>query len=232
MSDTEQSTMAAPDAQPPAEVQTDKTDADRIRLLEGKNLQLKEEKQKAVSAYQSQVDELKTELQQIRTAQKKAKTNADLEAGNFESVYKELQASYEQAQLAIQERDNTIKQMESDQRRSLIKTEFIRAASAAGAINPDHLLALKEGELQLNDQGQVRGFIGGVETDLPAYVEKLKQTTDAYLFRGSGAQGMSAAGSTPNNTGGKDLKTMSFTERLQLEVEQPELYARLKAAAG
>ena len=43
---------------------------------------------------------------------------------------------------------------------------------------------------------------------------------------------MSAAGSVPNNTGGKDLNSMSFSEKLQLEVEQPELYARLKAAAG
>ena len=44
MSDTEQSMTAAPDAQPPAEAPT-KTDADRVSLLEAKNLELKEEKQ-------------------------------------------------------------------------------------------------------------------------------------------------------------------------------------------
>ena len=110
----------------------------------------------------------------------------------------------------------------------------MRAASSGGVINPDHLLALKEGELKLTDDGKVKGFLGGVETELSAYIEKLKQPGSGceYFFHGSGARGMSAAGSTPTNAGGKDLNSMSFTERLQLEVEDPEQFARLKAAAG
>ena len=232
MSEIEQSTTAAPDAQPPAEAAPVKTDSDRVTLLEAKNLELKEEKQRDREKSQAEIQSLRSELQKIKTDHKKAKQSADLEAGNYESAYKDLSSSYDQAQAAIAERDAIIEKMKTDQRRSTVKTEFIRAASAAGAINPDHLLALKEGELQLTSEGQVRGFLGGVETDLPAYIERLKQGSDAYLFKGSGAQGMSAAGSTPNNTGGKDLNSMSFTERLQLEVEQPELYARLKAAAG
>ena len=232
MSETEQSTMAAPDAQSPAETAPEKSDADRIRLLEAKNLELKEEKQSTASKYQSQVEELRAELQKIKADQKKAKQSADLEAGNYESAFRDLSSTYEQAQAAIAERDAMIQQMKADQRRSTVKTEFIRAAGAAGAINPDHLLALKEGELQLTNDGQVRGFLGGVETELPVYIEKLKQGSDAYLFKGSGAQGMSAAGSTPTNTGGLSLNSMSYTEQLHLRENDPELFARLKASAG
>ena len=233
MSETEQSMMAAPEAHPPAEA-PEKSDTDRIQLLEAKNLQLKEEKQKRVQELQSKVEELQNAIQSREAQQKKAKQSADLEAGNFQSAYEDLKGTYENAQKEILERDQLIEQMRTDSRRSQIKTEFIRAASAGGAINPDHLLSLKEGELKLTNEGKVIGLPGGVETDLTTYMEKLKQPGSGcdYLFHGSGARGMSAAGSATNNTGGKDLNSMSFSERLQLEVEQPELYARLKAAAG
>lgn len=229
MSDTEQSMTAAPDAQPPAEAPS-KTDADRVALLEAKNLELKEEKQK----WRSQVEELQSAIQSMEDRQKKAKRNADLEAGNFQSAYEDLKGTYEQAQNEIKERDALIEQMRSESRRNQIRTEFMRAASSGGVINPDHLLALKEGELKLTDDGRVKGFLGGVETELSAYIEKLKQPGSGceYFFHGSGARGMSAAGSTPTNAGGKDLNSMSFTERLRLEVEDPEQFARLKAAAG
>nr|BAR35288.1 phage minor structural protein GP20 [uncultured Mediterranean phage uvMED] len=232
MSEIEQSMTAAPDAQPPAEAAPEKTDSDRVTLLQAKNLELKEEKQRDRDKSQAEIQALKAELQKIKTDHKKAKQSADLEAGNYESAFRDLSSTYEQAQAAIAERDAIIEKMKAEGRRSQIKTEFIRAAGAAGAINPDHLLALKEGELQLTSDGQVRGFLGGVETELPAYIEKLKQGSDAYMFKGSGAQGMSAAGSTPTNTGGLSLNSMSYTEQLHLRENDPELYARLKASAG
>ena len=233
MSETEQSMMAAPDAQPPAEA-PERSDADRIQLLEAKNLQLKEENQKRVGKLQTQVEELQNAIQSREAQQKKAKQNADLEAGNFQSAYEDLKGTYEATQNELKERDALIDQMRADSKRSQIKTEFIRAASSGGVINPDHLLALKEGDLQLTPEGKVIGLIGGVQTELSSFVEQLKQPGSGceYFFHGSGARGMSAAGSTPNSTGGKDLNSMSFSERLRLEVEEPEQYARLRAAAG
>jgi hypothetical protein len=52
------------------------------------------------------------------------------------------------------------------------------------------------------------------------------------FFPGTGARGMSAVGSQPTNSGGKSLESMSYSEQLDLRVNQPELYARLKAQAG
>ena len=232
MSETDQSTMAAPDAQPPAEA-PDKTDADRVRLLEAKNLQLKEENQKRVQNLTAKVEELQNAIQSKEAQQKKAKQSADLEAGNFQSAYEDLKGTYEQAQNAIRERDEQIEQMRSESRRSMIRAEFVRAAQSGGAINPHHLLSLKENELQLTEDGKVIGLAGGVQTDLNSYVEKLKQPGSGcdYLFHGSGARGMSAAGST-TSTSGQDLSGMSYSEQLRMRVEEPERYARLKAAAG
>ena len=50
-----------------------------------------------------------------------------------------------------------------------------------------------------------------------------------YMFNGSGARGMSAAGSSASASGGKSWGSMGLMERIQLEEDNPALAAQLKA---
>jgi hypothetical protein len=73
-----------------------------------------------------------------------------------------------------------------------------------------------------------------VEVPLDAYVQQLKNPGSGkdFFFTGTGARGMGAVGSAPVGSGQKGLNDMSFSERLALEVSDPQAYARLKAQAA
>ena len=46
---------------------------------------------------------------------------------------------------------------------------------------------------------------------------------------GTGARGMSSTGSQSSAASGQDLSKLSYSEKLAMRVDQPELYKRLEA---
>ena len=218
--------QAAPETQPPAE---DKTDAMRVQLLEAKNQELKNEKQ----AVKKQMEDMQRQMADLQNNQQKAKQSQLAEAGEFQTLWKEATGTVTSLQDEIVQLRQQLEQKDVAFQQQQIKATALNAFSQSGVHSPDHLFQLQKENLRLKD-GNVVALVGGVEVDLQSHVESLKSPGSGldYMFNGSGARGMSAAGSSTSTNGGKDLNSMSFTERLQLEVEQPELYARLKAAAG
>ena len=225
MSETPEQT-AAPEVQPPAE---DKTDAQRVELLEAKNRQLISEKQ----AVKKQVEDMQRQVQDLQNNQQQAKQSKLAEAGEFKTLWTEATQTVSSLQDEIVGLKQQLEAKEVQFQGEQIKATALNAFSQGGVHAPEHLFHLLKDSLRLKD-GSVVALVGGVETPLQQHLDTLKSPGSGrdYFFAGSGARGMSAVGSQANNTGGKDLNSMSFSERLQLEVEQPELYARLKAAAG
>ena len=74
--------MAAPEVQPPAE---EKTDAQRVELLEAKNRQLITEKQ----AVKKQVEDMQRQIQDLQNNQQQAKQSKLAEAGEFKQLWTE-----------------------------------------------------------------------------------------------------------------------------------------------
>ena len=81
-------------------------------------------------------------------------------------------------------------------------------------------------------EGNLVALHGGVEVQLNDHLESLKSPGSGmdYFFAGSGARGMSAAGSSSSTAGGKSWSGMTVTERIQLEMDNPQRAQQLKAA--
>ena len=140
--------------------------------------------------------------------------------------------NYEQLQSRVKELEANAKANEARERKGRIKAAAVDAFQKAGAHDPSDFFKLEAENFALRDDGSVYAYDGGVEREPSAYIESLKSSR-AYMFRSSGAQGMGASTSTPSSVpGGKSFKEMNFTERLQMEVDQPELFRRLKAQSG
>ena len=216
MSETSEQSPAG-EVQPPAE---DKTDATRIQLLEAKNLELKNEKQ----AVRKQLDDMQRQLSERKQADLIEKEDykglhADLKT-NYDSVLAERDALQQQLELAKVER-------QQDQ----IKANATNLFAQSGVNAPDHLMKILGDNLRLDENGAVVILSGGVQVPLNQHIQNLKSPGSGFemFFSGTQARGMSAVGSTSNAAGQGSWDSMSFSERLALEVENPEAAAQLKA---
>ena len=227
MSDTTEQT-AAPEVQPPAE---DKTDAMRVQLLEAKNQQLIAEKQKV----NDQLKDMQRQVSDLQSNQQQAKQSQLAEAGEFKTLWSEASATNTSLQDEIAQLKQQLQDKDVAFQQQQIKATALNAFSQNGVHSPDHLFQLQKENLRLKD-GNVVALVGGVEVDLQAHVESLKSPGSGmdYMFNGSGARGMSAAGSSTATSGGKSWGSLSLMERIQMEAEDDangtNNAARLKAA--
>ena len=215
--------MAAPEVQPPAE---EKTDADRIELLEAKNRQVILEKQKALK----QVEDMQRQIQDLQTNQQQAKQTKLAEAGEFKTLWNEATATVSSLQDEIAGLKQQLEDKEVQFQGEQIKATALNAFSQGGVHAPEHLFQLLKDNLRLKD-GSVVALVGGVETPLQQHLDSLRSPGSGmdYFFSGSGARGMSAAGSSNSSSGGKSWGSMGLMERIQMEEENPQLAAQLKA---
>ena len=230
MSDEQNLSPAGEQIQPPAEVQAEKSDADRIALLEAKNRDVILEKQKAAE----KAAELERQLSELRSGYQKKEQQRLVNSQEFEQLWTDAKSTNAKLEQEIQNLQQEKQQLVSAAQDQQIKAAAIAAYGQGGVHSPEHLFSLMRDNLRLNDEGQIVSLHGGVETSLDTHVQQLKSSGSGfdYFFAGSGARGSGASGSVPSSPSGKSLSQMNFTERLQLEVEQPELYARLKAQEG
>ena len=227
MSETPEQT-AAPEVQPPAE---DKTDAMRVQLLEAKNQQLIAEKQKV----NDQLKDMQRQVSDLQSNQQQAKQSQLAEAGEFKTLWSEASATNTSLQDEIAQLKQQLQDKDVAFQQQQIKATALNTFSQNGVHSPDHLFQLQKENLRLKD-GNVVALVGGVEVDLQAHVESLKSPGSGmdYMFNGSGARGMSAAGSSTATSGGKSWGSLSLMERIQMEAEDDangtNNAARLKAA--
>ena len=145
--------------------------------------------------------------------------HADLKT-NYDSVLAERDALQQQLELAKVER-------QQDQ----IKANATNLFAQSGVNAPDHLMKILGDNLRLDENGAVVILSGGVQVPLNQHIQNLKSPGSGFemFFSGTQARGMSAVGSTSNAAGQGSWDSMSFSERLALEVENPEAAAQLKA---
>ena len=116
------------------------------------------------------------------------------------------------------------------------KTTALAAISNLGAINAEQTLALLQGKLQKNANGEVVVLNGGVEQNLTTYLTSLKNPGSGWEhhFKPSSSAGMGAKPSPVANTGGGQVnpwKTGNLTQQMLLLEQDPQLAAVLKQEA-
>ncbi len=228
MSETPEQNIQADDAQ----AQAGGNDANaellnKISLLEANNQKLLKEKKNATAS----VEDLQRQISDLQNNQQKAKQNQLAESGEFKTLWQEatgtvssLQDEIAQLKTQLEEKDVAFQQQQ-------IKASALNALSQSGVVNPDQAFSLLKENLRLKD-GVPIALAGGVEVPLQQHLESLRTPGSGWEhhFAGSGARGMSAAGSSSSSNGQKSWGSMSLTERISLEMEQPERAAQLKAA--
>ena len=143
----------------------------------------------------------------------------------------------EQLRNTVSEKEGRIAELErqnSEQQQKFVQSQtknvVLNAFAQAGAHTPEDLYQLEQKNFE-NRDGDVVAIVGGVPTPIEQYIDGLRApgSAKAYCFSGTGARGMSATGSQPSVSQGQDLNSMSYSEKLAMRVDQPELYARLQA---
>ena len=216
---------SAPEAVPPVRA----ADSDDPALLKNK-LELvtadRQSERNEKRALQKQLEDMQRQLSERKQADLIEKEDykglhADLKT-NYDSVLAERDALQQQLELAKVER-------QQDQIKANATNLFAQSGVDAGAI--DHLMKIIGENLRLDENGAVAILSGGVQVPLNQHLQTLKTPGSGFerYFSGTQARGMSAVGSTSNAAGQNSWDSMSFSERLALEVEDPEAAARLKA---
>ncbi len=202
----------------------------QIEALKQHNQQLIGEKRKV----QAQLDELKQQLQSIQDEQTTRKQQQLKDSGEFKTLWEQASATNAELQKQLDDLRKQLEQRDQEAQRNLQRTQFLSKA-AGEVLAPDQLYRLVEEDLKLVD-GRLVALRQGIEVDLDRYMDLLKAPGSGYehFFRASGAVGMGTAAQAPAAavTSGNPYIANNFTAIVQLEVENPDLAAQLKAEAA
>ena len=219
-----------PEQQPVAETQQPVAES---RDFEAEVELLKQQNHKVIGekrAAQKQVEDMQRQIQDLQANQQQAKQSKLAEAGEFKTLWTEATQTVSSLQDEIASLKRQLEDKEVEFQGQQIKATALNAFSQSGVHAPEHMFQLLKDSLRLKD-GSVVALVGGVETPLQQHLESLKSPNSGmdYFFNGSGARGMSAAGSSNSSSGGKSWGSMGLVERIQMEEENPQLAAQLKA---
>ena len=199
----------------------------QLDLVKAKNQELLREKQ----AVKKQMEDMQRQMADLQTNQQKVKQSQLAEAGEFKQLWQEQSGTVTSLQDEIANLKTQLEAKDVAAQQAQIKATAINAFTQNGVNAPDVMLKVLQDSLRVDENGAVIALVGGVQVDLNTHLNNLKQPGSGMdmLFSGSQARGMSAAGSTPSSSGGKSWGSMSFTERLQMEVDNPQRAEQLKA---
>ena len=227
MSETPEQNVLVDEAQAPVGGDEVAALRNELDLLRANNQKLIKEKGNANDS----VKDLQRQISDLQTNQQKAKQNQLAESGEFKTLWQDatttvssLQDEISQLKTQLQEKDVAFQQQQ-------IESSAMNAISQAGAHTPNQVLYLLKENLRLKD-GVPIALAGGVEVPLQQHLESLRTPGSGWEhhFAGSGARGMSAAGSSSSSNGQQSWASMGLMERIKLEEENPALASQLKAA--
>jgi hypothetical protein len=214
-------------------------DSEDPALLKNKIELAKADREKAIAekqSYKKQVEDLTRKMAEWQSSQQQAKQAAAIEKEDYKSLWNEstgtissLQDKVAQLEQKLQEKDVAFQQQQ-------IKAAALNAISQSGVVNPEQAFSLMQENLRLDEKGNTVVLAGGVQVDLASHMNSLKQPGSGWEhhFVGSGARGMSAAGSSIATGGGQSWSSMSAFERMTVEAMDEQNgtnnAARLKAA--
>ena len=158
------------------------------------------------------------------------------EQGQWKTLWEEANKTAQEKEQQIMNLSQQLEEMKNSHEVASTKTAALAAISNIGAINAEQTLALLQGKLQKNANGEVVVLNGGVEQNLNTYLSSLKNPGSGWEhhFKPSSAAGMGARPSPVANTGGGQVnpwKTGNLTQQMLLLDQDPQLAAVLKQEA-
>jgi hypothetical protein len=179
---------------------------------------------------------IKTKLDDVYK-QKDQQRKKELEdQGQWKTLWEEANKTAQEKEQQIMTLSQQLEDLKTSNELASTKTTALAAISNLGAINAEQTLALLQGKLQKNAEGNVVVLNGGVEQDLTNYLTSLKNPGSGWEhhFKPSSAAGMGAKPSPVANAGGgqpNPWKTGNITQQMLLSEQDPQLAAVLKQEA-
>ena len=179
---------------------------------------------------------IKTKLDDVYK-QKDQQRKQELEdQGQWKTLWEEANKTAQEKEQQIMTLSQQLEDLKTSNEVASTKTTALAAISNLGAINAEQTLALLQGKLQKNAEGQVVVLNGGVEQDLTNYLTSLKNPGSGWEhhFKPSSAAGMGAKPSPIANAGGgqpNPWKTGNITQQMLLSEQDPQMAAVLKQEA-
>ena len=204
---------------------------------------VKAEYENQLSALRKQVADSEEKFKGIKTKlddvykQKDQQRKQELEdQGQWKTLWEEANKTAQEKEQQIMTLSQQLEDLKTSNEVASTKTTALAAISNLGAINAEQTLALLQGKLQKNAEGQVVVLNGGVEQDLTNYLSSLKNPGSGWEhhFKPSSAAGMGAKPSPIANAGGgqpNPWKTGNITQQMLLSEQDPQMAAVLKQEA-
>ena len=233
-----QSDSVNPTEQPVAETASQPTQPQAPNLDS-----VKAEYENQLSALRKQVADSEEKFKGIKTKlddvykQKDHQRKQELEdQGQWKTLWEEANKTAQEKEQQIMTLSQQLEDLKTSNEVASTKTTALAAISNLGAINAEQTLALLQGKLQKNAEGQVVVLNGGVEQDLTNYLTSLKNPGSGWEhhFKPSSAAGMGAKPSPVANAGGGQVnpwKTGNITQQMLLSEQDPQMAAVLKQEA-
>ena len=204
---------------------------------------VKAEYENQLSALRKQVADSEEKFKGIKTKlddvykQKDQQRKQELEdQGQWKTLWEEANKTAQEKEQQIMTLSQQLEDLKTSNEVASTKTTALAAISNLGAINAEQTLALLQGKLQKNAEGNVVVLNGGVEQDLTNYLTSLKNPGSGWEhhFKPSSAAGMGAKPSPVANAGGgqpNPWKTGNITQQMLVSEQDPQLAAVLKQEA-
>lgn len=196
----------------------------RLNAVDGKKGEILDEKKKL----QARIDEL--------LAGEAARKQKEMEdQGKLKELLDEARGQIAELQKQLRDKDTEITEITTKSQRDKARADFLAAVSA-DAQAPKQLWALLKDGAELQDGAVVVTF-NGAKVPASELMAKVRQDPEwAHHAKPAGGHGgMGARGATAStaSTGSKENPwlTGNITQRIALQVDNPDLAARLKAEA-
>jgi hypothetical protein len=195
----------------------------RLAAVDGKKVEILDEKK--------QLQQQLKELQEREDARKKQELE---DQGKTAELLQQERKEKEELQKLIADKDQAIQQAEEQRLKDRLRADFM-AGMSGEAFAPAQLWALLQSAAQDRD-GKTVVLFRGAELSPAELAAKMRSEAEyAHHFKPKGAGGMGskpAAGSPIDVSGNPYLAGGNVTQRIMLELDNPDLAAKLKAEAA
>lgn len=197
----------------------------RLAAVDGKKGEILDEKKQLQQRLKELED--KEELRKKKELEEQGKT-AEL----LEQERKEREALQKQ----LEEKDQAIAKEKEQRIKDRVRADFLAVFNAGEVFQPEHAWGLLHSFVQ-DEEGKTVASVKGQRGSVAELAAKLREDAQyAYLFKpkgGAGGMGSRPATGGPIDTSGNPyLAGGSLTKRIQLELDDPDLAAKLKAEAA
>ena len=213
-----------PEQQPVAETQQPVADtrdyAAELELLKAQNHKIIGEKR----AVQKELEDMQRQLSE-------RKQNELIEKEDYKGLHADLKTHFDSVSAERDAWKEKFEQSEVQRQQDQIRASATNLFAQSGVNMPEHLMKILGDQMRLDENGAVVILAGGVQVPLNQHIQNLKAPGSGFenFFIGSGARGMSAVGQASATSGQKSWDSMSFSEQVAIEMQDPEKAARLKA---